>query len=168
MAFSMKIDNSKIEGMDIMPSGHYEVKLVSFNPKTSKKGDSFNLNPCMVLVNHVEFANRKVYATLNSMGAFMWPDFSHCFGLPMETDGKESWLPGTWNGDPAKYNPQVPETWVYKGPLVGRVGKIILAVDNYNGQDSNKIERYFCAIADCATKFPKTKHSVDLLKNSKK
>lgn len=164
MAFSMKVSNDAIEGFDVIPSGHYEVKLVGFAPKTSKKGDSFNLNPTMVIVNHTEFAGRKVFDSLNIGGAFMWVDFCHCFGLPMETDGKESWLPGKF------YDGLVappPEEWKYVGPLVGRIGKIILAVDNYNGKDNNKIERYFCAVADCATKFPKIKHQVDLLKRSK-
>ena len=119
MAFSMKVSNDAIEGFDVIPSGHYEVKLVGFAPKTSKKGDSFNLNPTMVIVNHTEFTGRKVFDSLNIGGAFMWVDFCHCFGLPMETDGKESWLPGKF------YDGLVappPEEWKYVGPLVGRIG----------------------------------------------
>jgi len=41
-----------------------------------------------------------------------------------------------------------------------------VAVDNYNGKDNNKIRRYFCAVPDCATKFPKIRHIADLLKKS--
>ncbi len=158
-AFSMKVSNATIEGLDVIPPGPYEIKLVSFAPKLSKKGDTVNFNPCMVVVGHPEFAGRKIFDTLNSNG-YQFADFSHCFGLPLDTDGKDSWLPGSFDGEPSAD----PKTLPYKGPLVGRTGKIIVAVDNYNGKDSNKVERYICAIADCASKFPKIRHSVDLLK----
>jgi hypothetical protein len=162
--FSMKVSNDKLEGLDVVPPGPYDIKLVGFNVKVSKKGDSFNLNPCMEIVGHPEFAGRKVFDTLNSGGAWTWPDFVHCFGLPMETDGKESWIPGSWDGDKAKYKADDPNTWKYAGPLLGRSGKVNIAVDNYNGKDSNKVERYICAVPDCASKFPKIRHIADLLK----
>jgi len=160
--FQMKVSNDKIEGFDVIPPGQYDVKLVSFNPKLSKSGTSLNYNPCMVVVNHPEFAGRKVFDSLNA--PWVWADFSHCFGLPLETDGKDNWLPGEWTGDPAKYKADDPATFVYKGPLVGRTGKIEVAVDNYQGKDSNKVSRYLCAVADCATKFPKIRHSTNLIK----
>jgi hypothetical protein len=164
MPFQMKISNEKLEGQDVFPPGEYQVKLVSFRPELSKKGDSTNLNALMVVVGHPEFANRKLFDTLNSGGAFTWPDFVHCFGLPMETDGANSWIPGSWDGDPAKFKEDDPKTWVYKGPLVGRTGKVAVVVDSYNGKDNNKIDRYFCAVPDCATKFPKIRHIEHLVK----
>jgi hypothetical protein len=160
--FQMKVSNEKLEGFDVIPPGQYDVKLVSFNPKAAKSGTSINLNPCMVVVGHPEFAGRKVFDSLNA--PWIWPDFVHAFGLPMETDGKESWIPGDWNGDPAKYKADDPATWTYKGPLVGRTAKIEVAVDNYQGKDSNKVGRYLCAVADCATKFPKIRHIQNLIK----
>lgn len=166
MSFQMKVSNDKIEGQDVFPAGQYEVKLVGFKPSKAKTG-SRNLNALMEVVNHGELIGRKLYDSLNEGGAFTWPDFVHCFGLPMETDGTDSWIPGDWNGDAAKFNPDDVTTWKYKGPLVGRVGKVEVAVDNYNGKDNNKIRRYFCAVADCETKFPKVRHIQDLLKNSK-
>lgn len=168
MAFSMKVSNEKLEGQDVVPAGQYELKLIGFKPKVSKKGDTYNLNPAYEIVNHPEFAGRKVYDTMNSNGAWTWPDMVHAFGFPMETDGKESWIPGVWNGDLSKYVEDDPNTWVYKGPLVGRVAKMEIAVDSYNGKDNNKVRRYFCAVPDCATKFPKIRHIEDLLKNSGK
>lgn len=164
MAFEMKVSNDKLEGMDVVPTGEYEVRLVAFNPKTAKSGTSVNLNPKMEIVNHPEFAGRNVFDTLNSGGAFTWPDFVHCFGLPMETDGTSSWIPGDWNGDPATYNADDASTWKYKGPLLNRTGKVEIVVDNYNNKDNNKINRYFCAVPDCASKFPKIRHSTNLVK----
>lgn len=172
MAFSMKVSNDKLEGQDVVKAGQYEVKLLGFKPKVAKSGTSYNLNPTMEIVNHSEFAGRKIFDTLNSGGAWTWPDFVHAFGLPMETNGTESWIPtmskdGAWDGDPAKYDAENPDTWVYKGPLIGRIAKVEVAVDSYKGKENNKIRRYFCAVADCATKFPKIRHIEDLLKNSK-
>lgn len=164
MPFQMKISNDKLEGQDVIPPQVYELKLVAFKPAAAKSGASTNLKPVFEVVSPVEFAGRKVFDTLNTGGAWMYPDFCHAFGLPMETDGKESWLPGQWDGDASKFKEDDPSTWVYKGPLVGRVAKVEVAVDNYNGKDNNKVRRYFCAVADCATKFPKIKHSEDLLK----
>jgi hypothetical protein len=158
-----KVDQSKIEGQEVFPPGIYEVKLIKFSPKKAKSG-STSLKPMLEVVNHSEYAGRKLYDELNEGGAFTWPDFCHCFGLPMETDGDSSWLPGEWDGDKVKFKEDDPATWVYKGPLVGRTGKVEVAVDNYQGRDNNKIKRYFCAVADCATKFPKIRHIEDLLK----
>lgn len=162
MAF--KVDKSKVEGQEVFPPGIYEFKLAGFKPGKAKTG-SINLNARWELINHPEYAGRKVFDSLNEGAAFLWADFTHALGIPLETDGDSSWLAGDWNGNPATFKEDDPATWVYKGPLVGRVGKLEIAVDNYNGRDNNKIKRYFCAIADCATKFPKIRHSEDLLKN---
>jgi hypothetical protein len=167
MAFIMKIENTKLEGMDVIPAGIYEVKLDKFGPKNSKSGTSVNLNPQMSVVNHPDFAGRKVFDSLNQGGAFMYPDFVHAFGLPMETDGKDSWIPGTWDADKAKFKEDDASTWVYQGPIVGRIAKVEIAVENFNGKDTNRVRRYICAVADCASKFPKVRHSADLLKRSK-
>ena len=159
-----KVDTSKVEGQEVFPPGIYEFKLAGFKPTRSKTGTSTNLNARFEMINHPDYAGRKVFDSLNEGGAFLWPDFVHSLGLPMETDGDSSWIPGEWNGDLAKFKEDDPSTWVYKGPLVGRVAKLEIAVDNYQSRDNNKIKRYFCAIADCNTKFPKIRHSEDLLK----
>lgn len=167
MPFKMKVSNDKIEGFDVIPPGQYEVRLVGFKPKKSKDGNSVNLNAEMQVVNNPDLVNRKLFDSLNTPGAaFYHADFCHCFGLPMETDGKESWIPGDWDGDPAKFKEDDPTTWVYKGPLAGRIGRVEVEVDNYNGKDNNKIRRYFCAVQDCASKFPKIKHLEQLNKKS--
>jgi len=163
----MKVSNEKLVGMDVIPPGQYDVKLVAFNPKKSKDGNSVNLNAIMEVVNHPDFAGRKLFESLNTPGgAFTQPDFVHAFGLPMDTDGKDSWIPGEWDKDKAKFNPDDPSTYVYEGPLVGRTAKVEVAVDNYQGKDNNKIARYFCAVPDCAQKFPEIKHSSNLLRKA--
>lgn len=166
MAFQMKVSTEKVDGQDIIPAGQYEVKLLGFKPKLSTKG-SINLNACMEVVNHPDFAGRKIYTSLNVGMAFMYPDFSHCFGVLIESDGKDYWLPGNWDGDAAKFNPEDPTTWVYKGPLVGRVGKIEIAVDQYNGRDKNDIRRYFWNVPGWEQKYPKLRPKEDLLSRSK-
>ena len=35
--FNMKVSNATIEGLDVIPPGPYEIKLVSFAPKLSKR-----------------------------------------------------------------------------------------------------------------------------------
>jgi len=142
MAFQMKVSNEQIKGKDVIPPGIYDLKLIGFKPAKSKAGDSISLNPCMEVQNHPEFAGRKVFDTLNSKGAWTWPAFVECFGMRMEGDGKDSWIPGDWNGDVAKFKEDDPSTWVYRGPLVGRTGKAEIKVDNYNGKDNNKVEKY--------------------------
>lgn len=163
-----KVDTSKVEGQELFPPGIYEIKLISFKPQKASKGTSTSLNALMEVTNHPDFSGRKLYDTLNEGGAWLWPDFVHCFGLPMETDGESYWIPGEWDGDKIKYKADDPSTWVYKGPLISRTGKAEIAVaDNTKGRDVNKIKRYFCAITDCATKFPKVRHQEDLLRKQK-
>jgi hypothetical protein len=162
MAFKMIVSAEKIEGQDVMPSGQYEVKLLGFKPSLAKTG-SINLNACMEVVNHPDYAGRKLYSSLNVGMAFMYPDFSHCFGIIIEGDGKNFWLPGTWDGDVAKFKEDDPTTWKYVGPLVGRIGKIEVAVTEYNGKERNDIRRYFWNTPGVESKWPKLKPKEDLL-----
>lgn len=161
MAFKMKLSKDQVEGMEILTPGQYEVRLMGFKPQFSKDKGSINLRPELIVVNNSDLVNRRVFDTLNSK-AFYFQDFSHAFGIPLETDGKEYWLAGEWDGDKQKYKEDDPTTWVYKGPLLNRIAKIEVGIDNYQGKDQNKIIRYFCAISDCATKFPQIKHSDNL------
>jgi hypothetical protein len=164
-----KVDTSKVEGQEVFPPGIYDFKLVGFKPKKASTG-SINLNARFEMINHPDHAGKKVYDGLNEGAAFYWTDFCHALGLPMETDGQKdgnSWLPGEFYGYDANHKEDDITTWEYKGPLVGRVAKIEIAVGNYQGRDNNKIKRYFCALPDCAVKFPKIRHIEDLLKNQK-
>jgi hypothetical protein len=164
MAFSLKVSKEAIEGKDLVSPGIYDVRLLKFNPKASKSGTSFNYNPMMEIINHPDYVNNKIYDTLNSAAGWIIPDFSHCFGFPMETDGTDYWLPGIFDADKAKFNPDDPSTWVYAGPLTGAVGKVEIGHDSYNGKAIARIGRYFCSVENCATKFPHIKHSENLLR----
>jgi hypothetical protein len=159
MAFKMKVTNDKLEGMDVFPAGQYDVKLISFKPSKASTG-SINLNAMFEVVNHPEYSGRRLYDSLNEGFNVSRQDLAHCLGFPMETDGKESWLPGEWSGEEND-----PKTWKYTGPLLGQTGKVEVGIKTYNGKESNGIRRYFCAVPDCATKFPKIRHVTDLMKN---
>lgn len=178
-AFRMSISKDKIEGKDAIPAGIYELKLVSFKPKFSKPNfsnpnapSSLNLNAMMVVVNNPQHDGSNgerpaaIFEGLNQNAGWIMLDFCHAFGLPMETDGNEYWLPGSWDSE-ANFDQNNAETYKYVGPLVGRVAKVEVGMDSYNGKDTNKVRRYFCAVDDCETKFPEIKHREDLLKRSK-
>jgi hypothetical protein len=167
MAFRMTVSKETVEGKEVVPAGIYDIRLVSFKPKFSDpaktgKPKSLNLNAQMEIINHPDHAGRKVFEGLNQNAGWVQTDFVHCFGIPMETDGTDYWIPGTWDDNPS-FDPDNAETYSYKGPLVGMTGKIELAVDSWNNKPNNKVRRYFCSVEDCATKFPQINHSMDLL-----
>ena len=169
MAFKMPISKEAIEGKEVVPAGIYDVRLVGFTPKFSKPNAQFpdrvpslNLNAKMEIVNHPEHAGRFVFEGLNQNAGWVQNDFVHGFGIPMETDGKDYWIPGTWDSLP-NFDPADAATYKYEGPLLGRTAKIELAVDSFNNKPNNKVSRYFCAVDACDTKFPEIKHSQNLL-----
>lgn len=166
MSFQMKIDNSKLEGLDVMPAGLYKVRLLGFKPKYSKpKGDgsqpSLNLNAQMEVYDNAnpELNGRKVFEGLNQNAGWVLQDFAHAFGFALDTDGISSWLPGAWDGDVTDA-----ASLAYKGPMLGQIAEVELAVDSYNGKENNKVGRYICRVPDCATKFPTITHTLNLLK----
>jgi hypothetical protein len=171
MAFKLTQSKEQIEGKEVAPEGIYTLKLVGFKPKFSKpnpqfpdKAPSLNLNAKMEIIDNPEQEGKFVYEVLN-MNSFMFPDFCHAFGLPMETDGESYWLPGTWDSA-SDFDPANADTYKYDGPLVGRTAQAEVAVDSYNGRQNNKVRRYFCAVDDCANKFPEIRHSENLLRKN--
>ena len=172
MAFQMKQSKEQIEGKEVAPNGIYTLKLVGFKPKKSKedpanplKPRTVNLNARMEIVDNPEQEKKVVYELLNEK-SFMFADFCHAFGLPMETDGESYWLPGEWDSAP-DFDADNPETWKYDGPLLGRTCQAEIAVSSFNNRENNKVRKYFCAVDDCATKFPEIRHSENLLSNQK-
>jgi hypothetical protein len=178
MAFRLGVSKDKIEGAIALPAGIYDLKLASFKPKFSKPNPqnpgaplSLNLNAMMVVVNNPQYDGSNgerasaVFEGLNQNAGWIMLDFCHAFGLPLETDGNEYWLPGSWDSD-ASFDPNNAETYKYVGPLLGRTCRVEVGIETYNGKDTNKVRRYLCAIDDCATKFPEIKHREDLLKKS--
>lgn len=166
--FRMTLSKEQVEGKEVMPEGIYEVRFIKFAPKLSKdKGDgserSTNLNAEYEVINNAEYAGRRVTEIANMKSYNVQTEICHCFGIPLEidpTDG-EYYLPGTWDSRP-DFNPANPETYEYKGPLTGKIGKIELTVCTYMGRNNNKVRRYFCAVDNCGNKFPEIRHQTDM------
>lgn len=168
----------KIEstGFKLAPDGLYQFKLNGFKPTKSEKGDSVNFNPILELIGTTDGSpvpknedgsnlTSMYWAGLNSKADGIINDFVHAFGLPMEGPPDALEIPGIWDGPAFEIaEPKKPLNWEYKGPLLGRVMTAMLIQQEYKGKMGNKIKFYTCAIADCNTRFPKTRHSTDLAK----
>lgn len=166
--FKMKYDQEKLEGLQPVPAGIYKVLFVGFNPKKSKpniaKGgaQSLNLNAKVKILDHPEFeTERFVIANLNEGIPSFIQDFVHSFGLEMEDQlGDNPMLPGNWEGDESN-----PETWKYHGPLTAKTAEWELGIKDFQGRPSQSIKKFICAVPNCATRFPKVRHSQDMAKN---
>lgn len=166
MPFKMGVSKEAVEGKETVPAGQYLVRFVEFKPKYSKpnqadptKVPSLNFN-ARLEITEGDHAGRMIFDGLNENAGWVQQDFCHCFGLSMEQDPSTEVysIPGIWDGEEGK-----PETYVYKGPLTGKVGKIEVALDTYNGKQYSKVRKYFCAIDNCDQLYPDVKHSQDLL-----
>lgn len=165
MSFQMGFDKDSLNGGKVIPAGIYEVRLYAFKPRLNKNKDSVNFNAQMEVINSPDFDKSKLFETLSAKAGFTQHDFVHAFGMELEDQGNGQYaMPGTWDGDAAKFVETDPSTWKYDGPLLGRTAKVEVAIDTYEGKENNKIRQYFCAVPDCATKYPDNKHSTDLLK----
>lgn len=166
------VSKDQLEGIKPVPNGVYDVQLAGFEPKKSSKGDSINLNPILKIVNHQLYNGQRVFYSLNTKAAWMWHDFAHAFGFPLEfaptgeNGAEEPYLPGgpdAWIPDPS--NPDDVTKWKYQGPLIGSVGKVELVVLKNPGQkEKNDIKQFVCAVSGCATKYPEITHSQNLIK----
>jgi hypothetical protein len=146
-----------------MTGGIYEVQFVSFQPKNSSKGaGSVLLCPVMKVIGQPDFNGKEVYdkykLPLNSGWAVQ--DFVHCFGLELDQDGN---IPGEW--DFPKQDD--PTTWKYRGPLVGKVGKVEIVEAEYIKKDGTKangiaIKQYICAVPNCVQKNPNIRHATSI------
>jgi hypothetical protein len=145
-----KLTGSKeeIQGRPNLPEGLYTVRLDGFKPRHSKNKDSVNLQPQMKIINHPEHNSRQIFDNLNTNAKFLWPDFCHCFGVPLESDTN---FPGDFIGPDDN-----PEQWQYTGPLLGQTGQIyVVESDNGKGGRNNKIRFYVCKLPNCEHKHSK-------------
>jgi len=158
-----------LEGFKPVPNGVYEVQLLGFEPKWSKDKTSINLNPIMKIINNPQYNGQRVFWNANTKASFLWHDFAHCFGLPVEfhktgeNGAEEAHLPGgpnAWSGpddDPTKFK--------YTGPLLNKVGKVELIAKHEAGQKPrNEIKQFICKIDGCSTKYPDVVHQTNLIK----
>lgn len=175
MPFKMKFDQEKLEGLQPVPAGIYKVLFLEFKPKHSKSvnkvtgAKSINLNAYVKILDHPEFeTERKVVASLNEGVPSFIQDFVHSFGMEMEDQlGAEPSIPGTFDADKNKFKADDPTTWVYSGPLTNKTAQWELGIKDYNGKPTQTIKRFICSVPNCATRFPKVRHSQDMAKNEK-
>jgi hypothetical protein len=159
------VNASKLEGMQPVPAGWYEVRFEGFKPKKAKPpSDSINFNPQLKIINYTspDGKDHKLMESMNTQAEWIIQDMVHAFGFEMElvpgtTDQYK--IPGDFAGDDSN-----PETWVYTGPLSGAVAKVEVVVTSYQGKPQNKIKQWACAVQDCKTKNPKINHSTNLIK----
>lgn len=140
---------------------------MGLQPEKSKKGDSINLNPQMVIVNDPrKFPDGKPYngqklpyALNEQFGAAVFA-FAHCFGDPMPPDQngdrKLSWGNGEDN------NEKEPRMWpAYSGPMLNQIGTVELIEvparvkqpDGTYAPDGTRtrtdIKRFICNVPGC-------------------
>ena len=114
--------HEEIKGQPPMAEGLYTIKLKGFKPQLSRKKDSVNLNPEIVIINHAEHNDRRVFDSLNTKAKWAWKDFCGCFGVPCVEDASGGIeFPGEFAGPEND-----PEKWQYVGPLLGQTGQAYL------------------------------------------
>jgi hypothetical protein len=140
-----KITTTKeqLEGKPPLEVGIYDFRVDGFKPELTKDKQSVNLRPQLRVINHPTHNGDPIFEWLNSQAGFMHKDFCAALGLELtvNADGGAT-LPGEFLGpddDPTK--------WQYVGPIVGRTGKLELALgDNGRGKMIPKIKRYISAL----------------------
>lgn len=178
MSFKMKFGKTDLKKPEPEPNGIYTLRLVGFKPQLASSGESYNLNPVF------EFPDKMTskgtpkqlwYAcscNTSKESAQIIQDFVHCGGEIMEEDPNdpngEASMPGVFDTDKAKFDPTDPKTWLYSGPLLNKLYKVELYTDNWQGRLNNKILRFFCAVPNCAERFPQIQHSDNLNWGKKK
>lgn len=172
-AFKMSVSKEQVEGREVVPEGIYKVRFVKFAPKLSKadpnnpaKERSINLNAEYEIVDSTDFADRKIFELANMKSFNIQTEICHCFGVPLELDTTDDtyFIPGTWDSNP-NFDQDNPETYEYRGPLIGKVGVVELAVTSWNGRSRNQVRRYLCGIPTCAQDFPQVRHVQNLIKS---
>lgn len=143
-----------LEGLPQIPPGIYEFRLDKFEAKKAKekvgKAASINLNPVLTVINNAQLMNRRLPENLNTQAGWVQKDFCHALGVPMDNGS----MPGDFicqvHGPACNELYDHPESFVYQGPLIGRVGKaeIVMAPNNKGGTRAG-IKRYLCGIQGC-------------------
>lgn len=150
-----------------VPVGMYELRLKGIIAKLSKSKKGFNYEGYLEIVNNTpenngKFAMARMYNGFKQ--AMISNDFCHSLGFPLEVDGS---FPGDWKLKPE--NESKPEDDMsrfdgaqYNGPLLGKVLKAELTIENFEGIDRNEIKQYVCKLPDCAQRFTEIKHLTDV------
>lgn len=150
----MGVSKESLEGKPPVGAGIFTVRLDGFKPKTSKKGDSTNLNPILKVINHATLNDRNIFFSCNTNAGWIMEAFSHCFGLPLEErpDGGKD-LPGEFVPDPN--SPTDVAKMRYNGPLLGLTGQLELVLGKDDkGKDQDKIKQFMCKVPGCTIQHP--------------
>jgi len=151
----------EIKGMPPMVEGLVTIRLDGFKPRFSKDKQSINLNPQLKVINHPEYNDRILFENLNSKAKWIWKDFCHAFGVPVEENGDAITFPGKFGDDDDPKITNDPESWPsYEGPLLGQTGQVYIIQSDYQGTISNKIKFYVCKMGTLCNE----KHSSNLVK----
>lgn len=158
----MGVDPNEVKAPVPVPGNQwYKLKVKEIKAQKGKKdANTVNLNVKTEVVEsgNSEYNGKVIFILLAQKFARAWPDFAHGCGFPLQPDGQ---LPGDWIFDTAE--PDNVEKAQYKGPLLGRILEAEVIVDNYNGNENNKVKQIRCKLPDCATKFPDIKHLTNLV-----
>ncbi len=167
----MGVNPEQTKAAKPVPAGWYEVRIKAGQVKLSKSGKGYNyVFDGNVVNNKAEYNDSFVRVQCNNgfNQAKVSNDFTHSLGLTLEQDGS---FPGDWKlKDSVEKNPDgTPKDqekgWdgaQYSGPMLGKVARIELAVDTYEGEERNQVKQMQCKIQDCPTRFPDIKHLTDI------
>jgi hypothetical protein len=144
----LTVSAETVEGQPTKEAGLYQVQLVGFKPKMSKRGDSINLNPQMKIVNNpvAEFNGNHVFDTLNTLFGSTVAAFHTCFGSPISKDP----VTGQYNymisiDDPQDPNAQISASNIERcnitSPLIGQVGALLLEVEEDKDYSTGQIRK---------------------------
>jgi hypothetical protein len=180
LPFKLHISKEQVEGKEALPEGLYEVRFIKFSPKWTNQGNlteeqwkaarSINLRAEYEVLKHPEYAGTAIYDTLNvgpKTPLFGLMDMCHAFGLNMDYDkDSESYeIPGMDSVmHSPNFDPEKPETWEYRGPLIGKVAQVEIGHRMFNGKPQPTPRRWFCAIPDCASRYPTIRHSQNMIR----
>lgn len=151
----MGASKQSLEGGKPLPAGIVEFRVDDFKPKTSKKGDSVNLNPTMKVINNpnVDLNDQRIFFNCNTSAGWIMLAFAHSLGLQLEEAGDSANLPGDFVPD--QQDPENVEKMKYQGPILGRTGRLEIGVrkDDKN-KDQSYVKQFFCKVANCQEKHP--------------
>ena len=169
MPHQMDFTTEALQGIKPVPAGIYELRLVGFEPKTAKNGESANLNPIFAIVNNPEFDGRTlkyVFGANTKIPSFI-QDMVHALGFEMEDYGTDhAKIPGIWDTDKGKFVAGKYDTYTYSGPLVNQICRAEVIESEFNGKKNNKIKKFFCKVDKCAENHPEIRHSDNVAGNA--
>ena len=161
MPVKMGVSNEQMEAPQPVPANWYDLKITGITVKASSKKDSYNYTVATQVVgtNNPEWDyKKKISILLNTKMGSRFADVIHGAGLE---DADVIGDNACWTFDQA--DPENVEKAQYKGPLLGKILHAEVAVRTYNGNENNAVKQIQCKVKDCKVKFPKIRHTTDMI-----